>query len=152
MLVLTRKTGESIRIGDDIVVTVVEVRGNKARIGIVAPKSVAIVRPEADERRIEQWPEYAKSLVGDDREFVKTYTTAPEAYDGFGTRTIETIGTFDGKEVRVIETPEEHVQWQRSRNESGMYFAVDEATFKRSFEWNIEKAASYPPDDMPYGC
>lgn len=46
MLVLSRKTSETICIGDDIVITVIEVRGNKCRIGITAPDNVRIIRPE----------------------------------------------------------------------------------------------------------
>jgi carbon storage regulator len=46
MLVLTRKTNESIRIGDEIRVTVLEVRGNRVRIGIDAPQDVQIARAE----------------------------------------------------------------------------------------------------------
>jgi carbon storage regulator len=46
MLVLTRKTGERIHIGLDITVTVVQVHGNRVRIGIEAPQGVAIVRGE----------------------------------------------------------------------------------------------------------
>jgi len=46
MLVLTRKPGEQIRIGNDIVVTVLEVSGNKVRVGIDAPDNVSIVRGE----------------------------------------------------------------------------------------------------------
>lgn len=46
MLLLTRKIGESILIGDDIVVTIVELRGNQIKVGIDAPKEVSIVRPE----------------------------------------------------------------------------------------------------------
>jgi carbon storage regulator len=57
MLVLARKTNESIIIRDDIVVTVVEVRGDKVRLGIEAPKEVRVHRREVydkikdDERR-----------------------------------------------------------------------------------------------------
>ena len=47
MLVLTRKKEQSIHIGDDIVVQVVSVQGDKVRLGISAPKDVAIVRPDA---------------------------------------------------------------------------------------------------------
>jgi carbon storage regulator len=50
MLVLTRKLGESIRIGDDIKITVVELDGRFAKIGIEAPRSVAIHREEVYER------------------------------------------------------------------------------------------------------
>jgi carbon storage regulator len=46
MLVLTRKVGEKLIIGDDIEVTVLEVRGKHVRIGICAPDSVKIVRAE----------------------------------------------------------------------------------------------------------
>ena len=44
MLVLSRKKNESIVINDNIVVTVVEVRGNKVRLGIEAPKEVTVHR------------------------------------------------------------------------------------------------------------
>ncbi|MEJ5913311.1 carbon storage regulator CsrA [Pseudokineococcus sp. 1T1Z-3] len=46
MLVLTRRAGESIVIGDDVVVTVVEVRGEVVRLGIAAPRSVQVHREE----------------------------------------------------------------------------------------------------------
>lgn len=46
MLVLTRRANQSIRIGDDIVITVVEMRGDQVRLGIEAPRSVAIHRTE----------------------------------------------------------------------------------------------------------
>ncbi len=46
MLVLSRKVDESIVIGEDIVVTVVEVRGDKVRLGISAPREVTVHRRE----------------------------------------------------------------------------------------------------------
>lgn len=46
MLVLTRKTGESIKIGDDIEITVVSVKGDQIKLGITAPKDVEIFRKE----------------------------------------------------------------------------------------------------------
>lgn len=46
MLVLTRKPGESIRIGDDVKLTIVEIDGSNVKVGIEAPKSVAIHREE----------------------------------------------------------------------------------------------------------
>lgn len=46
MLVLTRKAGESIVIGNDVVVTVLEVRGDQIRVGIQAPRSVQVHREE----------------------------------------------------------------------------------------------------------
>jgi carbon storage regulator len=46
MLVLTRRAGESITIGDNIVVTVVMVSGGQVRVGITAPRSVPVLREE----------------------------------------------------------------------------------------------------------
>jgi carbon storage regulator len=46
MLILSRKTNESIVIADNIVITVVEVRGDKVRLGIEAPKEVPVHRRE----------------------------------------------------------------------------------------------------------
>ena len=53
MLVLTRKVGESIMIGDNIRVTIAEIVGNKARIGVQAPRDVTVDRQEIHERRKE---------------------------------------------------------------------------------------------------
>jgi carbon storage regulator len=49
MLVLSRKKNESIIINNDITVTVVEIRGDKVRLGIVAPKEVPVHRQEVFE-------------------------------------------------------------------------------------------------------
>jgi carbon storage regulator len=46
MLVLSRKKNESIVINNDITITVVEIRGDKVRLGIVAPKDVSVHRQE----------------------------------------------------------------------------------------------------------
>jgi carbon storage regulator len=50
MLVLTRRTGEAIRVGHDIVVTVMELKGSQVRLGIDAPKEVAVHRQEIYEQ------------------------------------------------------------------------------------------------------
>jgi carbon storage regulator len=49
MLVLSRKPGEKINIGSGITITVVEVRGNKIRLGIDAPENVPIFRAELND-------------------------------------------------------------------------------------------------------
>jgi carbon storage regulator len=49
MLVLSRKKNESVIINNDITVTVVEIRGDKVRLGIVAPKEVSVHRQEVYE-------------------------------------------------------------------------------------------------------
>ena len=51
MLVLSRKLGQSIVINDDITVTVVEIRGDKVRLGIVAPKEDVVDRQEVHDRK-----------------------------------------------------------------------------------------------------
>ncbi|RJQ13379.1 MAG: carbon storage regulator [Nitrospiraceae bacterium] len=50
MLVLTRKSNESIKLGDDITITVVEVKGNSVRLGIKAPANLKIYRNELYEK------------------------------------------------------------------------------------------------------
>lgn len=50
MLILTRKVGESVVIGDDITLTVLSSKGNQIRLGIDAPKSVSVHRKEIFDR------------------------------------------------------------------------------------------------------
>jgi carbon storage regulator len=50
MLILTRRVGETVMIGNDVTVTVLGVKGNQVRVGINAPKTVAVHREEIYER------------------------------------------------------------------------------------------------------
>jgi carbon storage regulator len=50
MLILTRRVGETLMIGDEVTVTILGVKGNQVRVGINAPKSVAVHREEIYER------------------------------------------------------------------------------------------------------
>ena len=50
MLILTRKIGESLIIGDDVEITVLSVRGNQVQLGVNAPKEIAVHRQEIYER------------------------------------------------------------------------------------------------------
>ena len=50
MLILTRRVGESLRIGDEVTVTVLGIKGSQVRIGVNAPKSVSVHREEVYDR------------------------------------------------------------------------------------------------------
>ena len=60
MLVLTRKENEKIHIGDNIVLTVVSLRGDRVRLGIEAPKDVRVMRSE-----LENKPVRAQAVCGE---------------------------------------------------------------------------------------
>ena len=65
MLILTRRVGETVMIGDDVTITVLGVKGNQVRVGINAPKSVAVHREEIYERiKREQRTEGADAADG----------------------------------------------------------------------------------------
>lgn len=61
MLILSRRVGETLLIGDSIAVTVLGVRGNQVRIGITAPPTVAVHRQEVVERAATPLPSFAKT-------------------------------------------------------------------------------------------
>jgi carbon storage regulator len=63
MLILTRRVGETLMIGDDVTVTVLGVKGNQVRIGVNAPKEVSVHREEIYER-IKKEQSGAAGLMG----------------------------------------------------------------------------------------
>jgi len=66
MLALSRKTNESIMIGNDIEITILEVKGDQVKIGISAPKSVPIYRKELYIQIQESNKEAAETTVNDE--------------------------------------------------------------------------------------
>ena len=66
MLILTRRVGETVMIGDEVTITVLGVKGNQVRVGINAPKSVAVHREEIYERiKREQQGDSTSDSTGD---------------------------------------------------------------------------------------
>lgn len=56
MLILTRRVGETLMVGDEVTVTVLGVKGNQVRIGVNAPKDVAVHREEIYQRIQQEKP------------------------------------------------------------------------------------------------
>ena len=76
MLVLTRRQGESIAIGDDVIVTVLEIRGGQVRLGIVAPSEITVLRSEILDQSANQDQQPAAPV--EDRTMVPTVVTIPK--------------------------------------------------------------------------
>ncbi|SFB25288.1 MULTISPECIES: carbon storage regulator CsrA [unclassified Bacillus (in: firmicutes)] len=64
MLVLARKNGESIKIGDDIEITILSTKGDQVKIGISAPKDVEVYRKELFDQIIQENQEASKDISG----------------------------------------------------------------------------------------
>lgn len=67
MLILTRRVGESVMIGDEVTVTVLGVKGNQVRLGVNAPKDVAVHREEIYQRIADEQTD-AQPVSGDSGE------------------------------------------------------------------------------------
>jgi carbon storage regulator len=66
MLILTRRVGETLMIGDSVTVTILGVKGNQVRVGITAPKDVAVHREEIFQRIGKEGAKSLPIVVDDD--------------------------------------------------------------------------------------
>jgi carbon storage regulator len=64
MLILTRRVGETLMVGDEVTVTVLGVKGNQVRLGVNAPKDVAVHREEIYERIKREQDDGGESSAG----------------------------------------------------------------------------------------
>ena len=64
MLILTRRVGETLMIGDEVTVTVLGVKGNQVRVGVNAPRDVAVHREEIYQRIQSEAPDRVASQLG----------------------------------------------------------------------------------------
>ena len=78
MLVLSRQRDQTIMIGDDIEITVVDIRGDKVRLGITAPKSVPVHRKEVYEAIRRENQAAAQVQPGDVKDVVRDVAPKPQ--------------------------------------------------------------------------
>lgn len=71
MLILTRRVGETLMIGDSVTVTVLGVKGNQVRVGITAPKDVAVHREEIFQRLHKDGPDSAAAEAASEESLPK---------------------------------------------------------------------------------
>jgi carbon storage regulator len=85
MLILTRRVGETIVIGDDVIVTVLGIKGNQVRIGINAPKDVTVHREEIYQRIQQE----------------KNTTPMPKSEDSAAVTTTPTVSVKKKREPKI---------------------------------------------------
>ena len=100
MLTLTRSVGETIRIGDDIEVHVVEVRGGTVRLGFKAPREVAIHREEVY-RQIAEANLLAAQVTADTLGALAAFAPVSPAGESVGETATDGSGPVDGPEAEA---------------------------------------------------
>jgi carbon storage regulator len=77
MLILTRRPGERLCIGENVVVTVLAVKGTQVRVGIEAPRSVAVDREEIHQRKLADRQAAAAPRAAESQDSMPAISTSP---------------------------------------------------------------------------
>jgi carbon storage regulator CsrA len=127
MLILTRKTGQSIYIGDDIKITVQELRGNQIRLGVDAPPEVKIFREEIYTQILEENQQASKSQEDSYRGLVEESGSVAESGGGAGAATISfengLIGFSKWKTYQLVAA-EQPFYWLQSEDKKDLRFLL----------------------------
>ena len=102
MLVLSRQRDETIMIGDDVEITVVDIRGDKVRLGITAPTRVAVHRKEVYEAIKAENEQAARAAGGEFPEVGKRLAEGKAGSDG----RVAAIGPRLSKRSSIVANPE----------------------------------------------
>lgn len=102
MLILTRKPGESLRIGEDVQITVIEMKGNQVRIGIAAPTTMRIYREEI----YLQIQEENKKAAASNHDGSVVPVAVPSAVEGLGIPRIGAVSRKSSASLGVAVRPE----------------------------------------------
>lgn len=78
MLILTRRVGETLMIGDEVSVTVLGVKGNQVRLGVNAPKDIAVHREEIYQRILHERTGFEGDSAYDGGAYERDYTQQPQ--------------------------------------------------------------------------
>lgn len=130
MLILTRRVGETLMIGDEVSVTVLGVKGNQVRLGVNAPKDIAVHREEIYQRILHERTDFEGNATYDngyersyhDRQHnERSYPAAERGYQGSYSRFDDQTG-YDRRERSVPHAPHgngdlNHLENQRFGNQ-----------------------------------